>query len=175
MQLEDEVERLRTENAALHADNHELCAQVGHLQEQLAAALARISELEQQRRDPPPFVKPNTASRTGSKPARKKRDPRHNQARRRQPPSRTIDHALDRCPDCHYQLRGSSVDYTRQVLELPAPPPLEVIEHRVIKRFCPACRRWRTPRLDLRGQALGRSRIGVRLASLIGYLRTPRN
>jgi transposase len=53
------------------------------------------------------------------------------------------------------------------------PPPVEIVEHRIIKRFCPVCRRWRHPRLDLRGQVLGRSRIGVRLASLIGFLRTP--
>jgi hypothetical protein len=166
MTLEDEVAYLRAENA-------ELRALVAQLQQQLASALARIAELEQQHHDPPPFVKPNKPPRPEPKPLRKKRDARHNQARRREPPTQTLEHALERCPDCNYQLRGHSIDYTRQIIELPAPAPVEIIEHRIIKRFCPVCRRWRHPRLDLRGQVLGRSRIGVRLASLIGFLRTP--
>lgn len=166
MTLEDEIAQLRAENAELHA-------LVAQLQQQLALALARIAELEQQHHEPPPFIKPNKPPRPEPKPPRKKRDPRHNQARRREPPTQTVDHALERCPDCNYQLRGESIDYTRQVIELPEPPPIQIIEHRIIKRFCPVCRRWRHPRLDLRGKVLGRSRIGVRLASLIGFLRTP--
>lgn len=165
MTLEEEVARLRAENV-------ELRALVAQLQEQLMAALARIAELEHQRRDPPSFIKPSTPVRSDPKPPRKKREARHNRARRREPPTRTIDHALDRCPDCHYQLRGTSLDYSRQVIEVPPPPPIEIIEHRVIKRFCPKCARWRRPQLDLNAQVLNRSRIGVRLASLIAYLRT---
>ena len=46
-----------------------------------------------------------------------------------------MDHALERCPDCHYRLQGHSLDYTREVIELPEPQPLEVIEHRIIKRY----------------------------------------
>jgi transposase len=49
---------------------------------------------------------------------------------------------------------------------------VEVIEHQVIKRWCPCCGAWRSPQLDLAGQVLGRRRIGVRIASLISYLRT---
>jgi transposase len=165
MTLEEEVARLRVENAELHAV-------VGQLQDQLAAALARIAELEQQRRDPPSFVKPNKPAHPDPAPPRKKRAPHHNRARRREPPTQIVQHALDRCPDCNYQLRGQSIDYTRQVIELPEPPPFEIIEHQIIKRFCPVCRRWHHPQLDLRGQVLGRGRIGVRLASLIGFLRT---
>jgi transposase len=163
---------LEEENARLRVENADLRALVAQLQEQLAIALARIAELEQQRRDPPPFIKSNKPSRSEPKPPRKKRDARHNQARRRELPTRTVDHALDRCPDCHYQLRGQSLDYARQVIELPPPPPVEVVEHRVIKRFCPSCRRWHRPKLDLSGKVLARSRIGVRLASLISFLRT---
>jgi transposase len=165
MTLEDEVGGLRAENAELHA-------LVAQLQDQLAAALARIAELEQQRRDPPPFVKPNKPPHPDPTP-RKKRAAHHNQARRREPPTQIVVHALDRCPDCNYHLRGHSIDYTRQVIELPEPPPVEIIEHQIIKRFCPVCHRWRHPQLDLRGKVLGRGRIGVRLASLIGFLRTP--
>jgi transposase len=163
---------LEDENAQLRAENAELRLLVAQLQEQLALALARIAELEQQRRDPPSFVKSNTPKRTDPKPPRKKRAPQHNRARRRETPTRIVEHALDRCPDCNYRLRGQSLDYSRQVLELPPPPPIEVIEHRIIKRFCPKCARWRSPKRPLRGQVLGRSRIGVRLASLLAYLRT---
>ena len=158
-----EIERLRAENAAL-------CQQVIQLQEQLATALARIAELEQQRHDPPPFVKPNRPPPPEPKPARKKRAPQHNHGRRCEPPTRTEPHALDRCPDCHYQLRGQSVDYRRQVIELPPPQPIEIVEHQVIKRWCPHCRRWQSPHLDLTGQVLGQGRIGVRVASLVAFL-----
>jgi hypothetical protein len=92
--------------------------------------------------DPPPFVKPNRPARPDPPPPRKKRDARQDQARWREALTRTLDHALERCPDCNYQLRGHSIDYTRQVIELPEPPPIEIIEHRIIKRFCPVCRHW---------------------------------
>ena len=156
MMPEEEVVSLRAENAALR--------------EQLAAALARIAELEQQPRDPPPFVKPNRPKSTEPKRPRKKRAAHHNRGRRCELPTRTQVHALERCPECNYRLHGQSVDYRRQVIELPAPAPLEIIEHQVIKRFCPHCRRWRSPQLDLSGQVLGHSRIGVRIASLIAFL-----
>src|SRR5947209_6225496 len=58
----------------------------------------------------------------------------------------------------------------REVIELPA-APIAVVEHHLITRYCPACAAWKTPRLPA-GMALGQSRIGVRLASLVGTLRT---
>jgi hypothetical protein len=66
MTLEDEIAQLRAENAELRL----LAAQ---LQNHLALALARIAELEQQRGDPPSFIKPNTPKPTEPKPLRKKR------------------------------------------------------------------------------------------------------
>ena len=172
MPLSEEHERLHTENAQLRAENAELRALVGQLQEQLATAQTRIAELEQQRREPPSFVKPNRPRSLEPKPKRKKRASHHNHGRRRMTPTRSVDHALDRCPDCQYRLQGQSLDYTREVIELPEPQPLEVIEHRIIKRFCPHCKRWHSPKLDLRGQVLGQGRLGVRIVSLIAYLRT---
>jgi hypothetical protein len=163
MTLDAEIERLRAENADLRL-------QAAQLQEQLATALARIAELEQQRRDPPPFVKPNRLPAPEPKRPRKKRASHYNRGRRCEPPTRTEPHALDRCPDCHYQLRGQSVDYRRQVIELPPPAPIEIVEHQIIKRWCPHCRRWRSPQLDLTGQVLGQGRIGVRIASLVAFL-----
>jgi len=64
------------------------------------------------------------------------------------------------------------VDYRREVIELPPPQPVEVIEHEVIRRWCPHCEAWRSPQLDLSGVVFGQGRIGVRIASLVVYLRT---
>jgi hypothetical protein len=165
MMLEQEVERLRTEN-------RELKQQLAQVLEQLAAAQQRIAELEQQHINPPPFVKPNRPKSSEPKAKRKKRAAHHNHGRKRMTPTRSVEHALDRCPDCHYRLQGHSLDYSREVIELPEPQPLEVIEHRVVKRFCPHCKRWHSPKLELEGVVLGQGRIGVRIASLIAYLRS---
>jgi len=171
MSLADKRESLQAENAQLRAENAELHALVRQLQEQLAAAQQRIAELEQQHSDPPPFVKPNRPKSPSPKEKRKKRAPQHNHGRKRMTPTRVIEHALESCPDCHCRLHGHSLDYSREVIELPKPQDVEVIEHRVIKRFCPHCQRWHSPKLELTGQVLGQGRIGVRIATLIGYLR----
>ena len=65
-----------------------------------------------------------------------------------------------------------SLDYSREVIELPPPQPVAVIEHQVVKRWCPHCEKWRSPQLDLSGQVLGQGRIGVRVAALVAYWRT---
>ena len=62
------------------------------------------------------------------------------------------------------------MDWTRQVIDLPEPTPVVVTEHRFLKRRCPACTRWHTPRADWRGVVLGQRRFGVRLSSLVAYL-----
>lgn len=160
------------ELALLRAENQDLKRQLAHALEQLAEAQRRIAELERRHGDPPPFVKPNRPKPNEPKKPRRQRASHHNRARRRETPTRIVPHALERCPECNYQLRGQSRDYVRQVVELPPPPPVEVIEHQVIKRYCPKCQCWRSPKLDLQGQVLGQGRMGVRLVSLIAYLRT---
>jgi transposase len=167
MTLEEEVVALR--------------AEVASLREALAQAQARIAELERRKTPPPPFVRPNTNTPTrrpdpGPEPdqpatARKKRAPEHNAGRKRETPTQIVYHALERCPDCGYLLRGHSVARSRQVIELPEPAPIVITEHRLLKRHCPACDRWWTPRVDFGGQVLGQGRVGVRLVSLIAYLR----
>ncbi len=156
----------------LCAENVRLRAQMAEKDAYLIAALARIAELEARVAAAPAFVKPNRPPREGPRPPRKKRAATHNTSRKRATPTRVERHALDRCPDCNYPLHGESVDYTREVIELPAPQPVEVIEHQVIKRWCPHCEAWHSPQLDLAGQVLGQGRIGVRIASLVSYLRT---
>ena len=173
------------ELALLRAENQELRRQLAETLELLAVALQRnaelelrnsaleqrIAELEQGQGGPPSFVKQNrTKVKTPNKP-RRKRDRQHNHGRRREMPTIAVQHALERCPECHYRLDGKSIDYIRQVIELPKPRPVEVIEHQVIKRYCPHCQRFQSPQLDLKGQVFGHGRIGVGLASLIAYLR----
>ena len=170
MTLQDEVVFLRDE--------------VGHLQSiivdlrgQLTVALARLAELEQQQKpptakSPPSFVKPNRPKRETADGKRKKRAAEHNTSRRRETPTRIERHALDRCPVCAYPLSGESIDYTREVIEIPPPPPVEITEHRVIKRLCSHCAAWRSPQLDLSQQVFGQGRIGLRIASLVAHLRT---
>jgi hypothetical protein len=137
-------------------------ALIAELQAQNAALQARVRELEQRiaeleaEKRPPPWAKANRVKR--EKPAgeqRRPRAPEHNRGR----------------PDCGYRLRGRAVARRREVLEIPA-APVEVVEHQVLKRYCPVCRAYKAPRGALRGLVLGQSRIGVRLASLIGAVRS---
>lgn len=160
LEQEQEFERLRAENA--------------ELRQQLAVALERIVVLEaqlKQRGDPPAFVKPRR-QKAPSGGLRKQRAAEHNTSRKRMQPTRIERHGLVRCPECQYRLTGESLDYSREVIELPPPQPVEVIEHQVVKRWCPHCTCWRSPRLDLSGQVFGHGRIGVRVGALVAYLRT---
>jgi len=170
--LAAENAELRSENARLQAENTALQAQVAQQGAELAAALERLAELERRGQEAPGFVKPNRPKPEGERRPRKKRAAEHNTSRQRLTPTRQVRHALERCPECQYELRGESIDYTREVIELPAPQAVEVIEHRVVKRWCPCCAAWRSPQLDLKGQVFGHGRIGVRIAALVAYLRT---
>jgi len=173
--LEQEVERLRAENAELRQLLAASQAQVVQLSSELAVAGERILALEEQLQagpGAPAFVKAKRKKEAGVRGPRKKRAAAHNTSRKREVPTRIERHALAHCAECGYLLRGESLDYRRQVVELPPPAKVEVIEHQVLKRWCPHCRRWRSPRLDLRGQVFGQGRIGVRIASLVAYLRT---
>ncbi len=141
------------------------------LVERIAQLEAELAELKGPKgKSVPDWVKQNRPKKE-PKEKRRKRARDQNHGRCIETPTRTLDHHLEHCPECDGRLSGGRLDYTRQVVELPAPQPVEVIEHRVIKRFCPHCRRWQRPKLDLKGQVFGRGRIGVRITSLIAYLR----
>jgi len=160
--LQEEVVQLRAENA--------------DLRELLVIQQERIAELEVQLKqkppDPPAFVRPNRPKRQKPAGPRKKRASEHNTSRRRETPTRIERHALDRCPTCTCRLTGASIDYTREVVDIPPPPPVEITEHQVVKRWCPHCQAWHSPHLDLSGQVIGQGRIGVRIAGVVSYLRT---
>ncbi len=99
MTLEEEVAQLRAENQRLRQ-------QLATLQDQLATAQQRIAELEQQRAAPA-FVKAKTPKR--ERKPRRKRSPEHNRGRRREPPTRIVQHTLERCPECLYRVHGQSI------------------------------------------------------------------
>jgi transposase len=170
--LQTENAGLRGENAVLRAENEHLRQELGQQAEQLAGMLDQIAELEGRCSKAPSFVKSNRPKREEPGGERKKRAAVHNTSRKRGEPTRIERHALERCPECQYGLSGESISYTREVVELPPPQRVEVIEHQVIKRWCPSCEKWRSPRLDLSGQVLGQGRIGVGITSLVVYLRT---
>lgn len=141
--------------------------------EQLAAAHQRIEELEKQKTPPAPFVKANVVKpETEAKQERKKRDPRHNHGRKREAPTQIVEHRIRYCPVCTSALGGISVARRRQVIELPPPPAIEVTEHVVYHGWCSHCGTWREAPLDVSQQVVGQSRVGVKIASLITYLRT---
>jgi hypothetical protein len=173
---------MTTEAAEAAEDIIALRAEVANLKEQLAQALALVAKLQAQldhlRADPPPHIKPNTPKPKdkAAKKSRRKRAKEQNGARRRETPTQVVLHTIEQCPDCRYPLSRRLLANRRQVIELPAPVPVEITEHQVFKSWCARCRRWHYAPVDLSGQVLGegrsRSRMGVRIASLIAYLRS---
>jgi transposase len=160
MSIEEEVVQLRIELAEARALIVELRAE--------------IERLRNERSDPPPFVKPNTAKskNQADKQPRRKRAKEQNGARRRDIPTQTIQHKMEQCPTCAYPLRHARLAGQRQVIELPTPQPVEITEHQLYKSWCPRCEKWHQAHVDLSTQVIGQSRMGIRIASLIAYLRT---
>lgn len=161
MTLEEEV-------VALGAALAEAQALIARQQATIAQLEARIAALEQTKTSPPSWTKANRPVRDPQERAR--RAPEHNHGRRRSVPTRVEEHAYAHCPDCGYALAGHTLKRRREVIEVPL-GPVEITEHRLLTRYCPACAAWKTPHLDLGGQVLGQGRIGTRLASLIATLR----
>lgn len=156
--------------------------EVVKLRAELAAALAKIKELEAElervKSAPLSFVKPNTpkSKEKSEKKARRKRAKDQNGARRREIPTQVVQHTIEQCPQCRYPLSRRILGMRRQVIELPPPQAVEITEHQVFKSWCARCGKWHYSPLDLSGQVVGQgrsqSRMGVRIASLIAYLRT---
>lgn len=115
----------------------------------------------------PDWVKPNRKERRAAE--RKKR--KKSFARRRETPTRIVEHAHSNCPDCGRTLTGGTVKRVRQVIEIPI-VPAEIVEHRFIARRCGYCGKTHTPKADLGDQVMGKRRVGMNLMSLIAYLST---
>jgi transposase len=143
-------------------------------QERIAQLEAEIQTLKNggkgSKPAPPDWVKPNTP--TPGSPQKKPRKKRaHNVSWVRRPPTQEVEHACAMCPDCGRALSGGWEYSRRQIVEV-APITLEVIDHVVIARHCGVCGKACVPRVDVSGQVVGASHFGVRLVSLVAYLRT---
>jgi transposase len=155
----------------------ELIAVIQHLEATVAAQAATIQRLEQRLRELDPGGGPPRGM-PGHKPAQAvpaERRPRRaratNPARPRSEPTARVVHVLEHCPTCGLALAGGSVKRTREVIEI-TPVPASITEHVYLERGCPGCgRRW-TPRVDLVGEVVGQSRLGVGLVSLIATMRS---
>ena len=82
MNVEEEI-RLRDEIRVLRAQNAELQALDAALRLQLAETEQRLAVLEQAKKDPPAFLKPNKPRREGPRAPRRPRAKEQNRGRRR--------------------------------------------------------------------------------------------
>jgi hypothetical protein len=158
--LEKLVKDLRDEVAQLRAENEGLRAKVKRLEGQLA---------EGKQAEPPSFVKANRPK--GEKGRRKKRAAQDNHGRRRMPPTRYEVHEIGSCPECGEQLGDGCRYYSREVIDIPPPQAVEVVEHQVEKGWCWRCRKWRVAEVNWAGIVMGSGRVGVRLTGLVAYMR----
>ena len=166
----ERIGKLTTRIGELEAMLETLQAEVATLRTENAMLRARLED-KTPPTAPPAFVKANKPTRESKEP-RKKRDSKHNRARRREQATRHETRRLESCPDCGDRLAASRPYYKRQVIDIPEPVQAEVVEIQVEKSWCARCRRYHWPAVDWKGVVDGRGRIGVRLMGLIGYLRT---
>lgn len=143
--------------------------------QQLGARVAALeAELEQMRRDPPSgTARPVPSFVKASRPPEEKRPRKkrsHSYVRPKEEPTRTIDHAVEACPQCGRKLSDGWVHDSRQVIDIPV-MAYEVVEHRMIRRHCGVCDRDHLGWPDLSKEAVGTHRLGVRLMSLISCMK----
>ena len=156
------------------ATRDELLAVIAAQQATIAQLQGRVAALERRLGSSGgkgmPGTKPAAATRAKAAGRPRKRRDRGYARARSLTPTRRVRHALDQCPACTTALTGGWVSRRREVIDLPR-APVQVVEHALISRRCPACRRVVTPRLDLGDAVVGRQRLGVGLLSLIATLR----
>lgn len=161
----------REDLAALSKDR--LIEIIIQLMEANAALAARVAELEDEHNKRPPegkstphWVKPNKP-KSERKPSVKKRH--RGFGRKREEPTKQVEHAASTCPDCGTELRGGWVKRRRQVLHIPV-PKVEVIEHVIYARRCSKCHKDVVAAIDLSAEVMGRHRVSVDTMSLIATL-----
>lgn len=195
--LEQEVARLRAGLARQNATilrleqrdavrQEELATQrllVAGLTEQNTRLRQQVARLEQenaQLRGTPPgrAPEPEPASRPASQAreprTRKQRGAEHNRGRSRMPhATRWETHAAAQCPQCGQALAGGWIVRRVQVIDLPPQAPLEITEHRIIRRQCPRCGKRVLPRpVGREARRIGRCRFGPRLLAAIAVMAT---
>lgn len=118
--------------------------------------------------EPPAWVKQNVAPPSVEKTPRKPRSQAF--VRPRETPTEEVLHACSHCPDCGRTLAGGTQYSRRQLIELPA-VSVRVIDHVLTARYCGVCEKSCVPTPDLSDLAVGHSRFGQRVHSLVAYLR----
>jgi len=113
----------------------------------------------------PAFVKANAQKRLQTTP--KKRA--NSFVRPRQVPTQVVEHFPEACSCCARKLDGGWLHRVREVIELPE-TPVQVIHHHLFARHCGVCQRREVASPDLSAEVVGKSRLGVRLMSLIATL-----
>lgn len=147
------VQRMATELAALRQENELLRAQLRG--KGPGAGL-------------PPFVKPNRPAKpAGKKSRRKKRT--ESFVRRRETPTRWVEHRLEHCPECGGDLSRQAEHRTRQVVDI-AFVPVDITEHILYRGYCPACGKWHLAKLRRDDGVIGQHRVGIHLMSLVATL-----
>jgi transposase len=166
---ERELAALRTLVAGLTEQNALLRQQVAMLQQEKA-------QLGGMPLAPPPDPAPESkpAAPRREKRTRKKRAPEHNRGRLKlERATRWVNHAAEHCPRCGEQLSGGWIVRRVQVIELPPVAPLEITEHRIIRRQCPKCSKRVLPKpVGLEAGRIGRCRFGPRLIAAIATMAT---
>lgn len=138
------------------------------LESQLAEIRSRLGNQGPKPQDvPPAFVKANVTHKKKQEARRKRKE---NFARHRDTPTKEVFHTYETCPDCHGRLGRPTVSHRRQVIDIPL-TPAEITEHIVFKRWCFSCKKRVQPPVNLKGTAVGKQRIGLRLMSIIDLLK----
>ena len=149
--------------------NLQLIARLQLLEEQVEQLKAELESLRGggSKSNPPSFVKANRPARSKKK-KRKKRA--HGFARKLDLVTARVEHSVEQCPDCKLSLIGRRVVKSRQLIELP-PVQVQVVEHLLVERCCPNCRKRWTPSLDLSSLAVGKQRFGISVQAEVALLR----
>jgi hypothetical protein len=172
VQQEAIISELRAENARLRAESAELRQLVAQLRELVAQLQQQVAELEAKLmhlsgKAVPEFAKPNRKKPKKEGPRKKRAE---NFARKREEPTKRIEHAVEFCSGCGCKLFGGTVKHTRQVLHIPI-VPVEVIEHVYLERECPQCGKVNLPEVDLSGEVVGKSRVSAQTMAMITAMR----
>ena len=138
LKLNEEVEAFKSRVVFLEEENERLRTENEELRSRLGGGTSDTKLTT------PDWVKSNRAERR--KKERKNRGKWF--GRRREEPTETMDHALETCPDCGRKLSGGTVHHSRQVVDVPV-IPASITEHRVIARYCGVCGKTHMPKLDL--------------------------
>jgi transposase len=158
------------------ATREQLVSLVLELRQMVVDQAKRIAELEDHlglgngSKPPPVSIKSSRQKTKGD--GKSKRKPRYLQcSRKREAPTRILDHKPQACPDCGRKLSGGSQWRSRQVIDF-VPAPVEVTEHVLHECWCGVCQKKVRAQVDFSPYVSGRRRIGHNLAAWIAYLKT---